>query len=138
MKIYNKPINKNEVFCCSLKAAKAVFNDTEISLNFAGLGRSFAAFAESPIWYYVKRNVKGNIIAELNMTGGFSTAAILSFYVFNNNVFSKEIIELFEGTYLYKLYHIYQEASAVNNCNKNKLAVVELYDGQLKLHDVWL
>jgi len=138
MKIYKKPINKNEAFCCSLKAAKEAFKDTEISLNFAGLGRNFAVFGESPIWYYMKRNIKGHIIAELNMTGGFSTAAILSFYVFNNNVLTKEIMELFESTYLCKLYQIYQETSVVNNCNKHKLVVIELFDGKLKLHDVWL
>ena len=67
MKIDSRPLNKGETFCCSMRAAKELFRNYNITLNFSYLGRDFGTFAETPDRYYVERNVKGRIVSSLYM-----------------------------------------------------------------------
>ena len=56
MQVRVRPLNKGEVFCCSLSAAKKVFKDTGITLNFAYYGRNYSAFDNTFYSSYLASN----------------------------------------------------------------------------------
>jgi hypothetical protein len=121
-----------------VKKAKDLFRDTEIQLDFAYLGRDFREFAERPVTYYWKRNIKGRIIASLYMSIK-QKKPILSFRVLKENVFSNELKTEFEQSFLQEFYDVY-----IKQLNENALTgkeifmCVELLDGKLIKHLITL
>ncbi|MDR1939361.1 MAG: hypothetical protein LBQ40_01015 [Clostridiales bacterium] len=113
--------NKNEMLCCSVKAAKAVFKDTAIHLDFACFAKHFRMDYEDPVRRYVKKNIKGKVICALNM-GIREESPILSFYLLKEQDFSNELKAEFEENHLpdfYKTYinHLKEQSPIVKKTN---------------------
>lgn len=134
MKVYVRPLNKGETFCCSVKEVKEIFKDTEAILHFAFFGRNYSTFAETPDGYYLKNKIKGYVIAASQMEARRKNP-IIGFYVLRNNMFSIEMKKEFSQKYLPEFYNLYQEMQNVKGMQEiTKLILVELLDGKLILH----
>ena len=135
MKISVRPLNKGEIFCCSMKSAKMVFKNTNVHLDFSYLGRDYATFAETPDSYYMKKRIKGRIVASFYAHSNTDNA-ILSFYVVKESDFSPNLKDEFESTYLLKLYDEYlQQIAKEYPSDRTKMMLVELYNGELFFHE---
>lgn len=104
MQIYKRQINKNEIFCCSLKDAKELFRDTEVNLQFAYPLRDYEYFYQ--YMSFLKKHVKGKVIASMEMAA-HQTDPSLSFYVLNEKEFSEELKKEFKSNVLPKFYQFY-------------------------------
>lgn len=134
MKIQIRPLNKGETFCCSVRAAKEMFKNTDINLNFAFYSRDYGTFAHSPDAYYLKNNIKGRVIAAL-YAHNKTTHTNLSFYVIKKNEFTQKIIEDFEKSFLPKFYDFYHNHLQIESLSdKTAMMLVELYKHQLIMH----
>ena len=58
MKVYSRPLNDGEMFCTSIKAAKSVFQNTEVKLCFGEFGRQYNPYKNEFGYGYYKKNIK--------------------------------------------------------------------------------
>ena len=139
MKIDSRPLNKGETFCCSMRAAKELFRNYDITLNFSCYGRDFGTFAETPDRYYVERNVKGRIVSSLYMRTN-DKSAILSFYVLKEENYSPELRTQYEKEFLPEHLKMYKELTKDPGAKKvdDKIMLVTLKDGKFNLYETTL
>ena len=139
MKIDSRPLNKGETFCCSMRAAKELFRNYDITLNFSCYGRDFGTFAETPDRYYVERNVKGRIVSSLYMRTN-DKSAILSFYVLKEENYSPELRTQYEKEFLPEHLRMYKELTKDPEAKKidDKMMLVTLKDGKFNLYETTL
>jgi len=134
MEIKKGSLNKGETFCVSVKSVKEVFKSTNILLNFAWTSRYAGAFLESPLAYYMKRNIKGKIIAAMHMSAR-QERPVLSFYIMRDNAEIEWIKRDFELNYLNKFRELYDELVHYSLIDlPSYYMCVEFIDGKLKLH----
>ena len=135
MKVDVRPLNKGETFCCSVKRAKEMFKDTEVHLNFAFFGRIYGTFAETPDAYFMKKNIRGQVVSAMYIYSGVA-ASMLSFYVVKQNEFPHILKVRYETAFLPEIFRIYQEQMKKNALiNQVKLVLVEVYQNQLIMHE---
>ena len=139
MRILSRPLNKGETFCCSMRAAKELFRNYDITLNFSYLGRDFGTFAETPDRYYVERNVKGRIVSSLYMYTN-QARPILSFYVLKEENYSPELRTQYEKEFLPEHLRMYKELTKNPEAKKidDKIMLVTLKDGKFNLYETTL
>ena len=138
MKVYTKMINKGEVFCCSVKDVKSIFNDTAIILNFGALGsRDFKPWHSALNPGYFNKNITGIVIAGLKMCNR-QEDPIFSFFVLRQEEWTNELRKEFNEKYLTQLHKFYTEMfnSTSPIYGPEVFKCVELRDKQLILHTV--
>lgn len=135
MEIKSRPLNRGECFPCSFNQAKAIFKNTTVFLDFAYLGRNYCAFANSKAGFYLQNKIKGYIILSMYMQPKDSRP-ILSFYVLNDRFFNSQLQEEVVHKYLPEYYRFYQTQLAGSIIDDKNLMLVELIDGQLRLHKI--
>ena len=134
MKVVVRRLNSGEVFPCTVKSAKSIFNQTEVTLNFAQYGRDFGTFSNTPDRFFVQRNVKGHIIASMYAHVGV-TNAMLSFYVIKQKDYGLPQIERFEKEILPSFYDFYSKIIKSNDIfGSCYIMLVELLDGNLNVY----
>lgn len=134
MQVRVRPLNKGEVFCCSLSAAKKVFKDTGITLNFAYYGRNYSAFDNTFYSSYLASNIKGYIIAFMSMESNYDHP-ILSFYALRETMFSPLMRREFEAKYLPEFLHLYNKQMSDKTLKTiTEFIIVELWDGKMVFH----
>ena len=133
MRVVKRNINKGEVFPCTFKTAKSIFNNTDVELNFACYGRDFGTFANTPDRFYVKHNVKGKVVAAMYIRNKYPNP-LLNFYVLKSAEYSDELRVVFERDCLQEFYSLYNRASAGELTQETHLMLVALYNGKLVIH----
>ena len=134
MKIRVRPLNNGESFCCSVKAAKHIFQDTGVILNFAFHSRDYGTFAHTPAAYYFKNHIKGRVVASLYAHSD-TEDSILSFYVLKQETISLKLKCEFETVYLPRFLDFYHSQLKKNTLSDSvAMMLVELYNGQYILH----
>lgn len=135
MQVKVRPLNQGETFCCSVKKAKEVFQETSIYLDFSYLGRDFCMFAESPIWYFYKKNIRGRVLSSMRMSENYPEP-LLSFYVVKEKDFDNLLKKQYEDKFLPEYYRLYKEMTNVKQpAGIEKIMLVELVDGNLLIHE---
>lgn len=135
MYVEYRPCNANEKFPCSVKKAKDVFRDTEVTLNFS---RSFGTFLNSPSAFFLKKQILGRVVASMYMTPG-RKRPLLSFFVCKSCDMSEKLRREFEDVYLQECYSFYKEfVDMLDLTSPTYLMVVELLEGKLKSHKIKL
>ena len=135
MKVDVRPLNKGETYCCSVKQAKYLFRETQVSLNFAFTGREFKTVYEHPIYHFVNRNIKGKIIAYA-WIGVREANALLNFFSLKESEFSNDLKEEFELKFLSQFYDLYiKQLSDQSPIHVQRIFMcVELFNGKLIKH----
>lgn len=136
MKVYFRPLNSNEIFPCSVRKAKEIFRNTDVTLSFAYGCRIYGAFLNTPPAFYLKNKIKGRVIADTTMYPRLKNMHI-SFFVIKAKDYNAQLQKEFEEKYLMEFYRLYESMlndSTLNN--KGVSMLVELIDGKLKLHVV--
>ena len=108
MKIYSRPLNDGEMFCTSIKAAKSVFQDTEVKLCFGEFGRQYNPYKNEFGYGYYKKNIKGTVVASMILHPGVKSP-LLGFYVIKSDSISDSMKDYFETDVLCKLRRIYDD-----------------------------
>lgn len=109
MIIVNKrSLNEGETFCCNIHDAKMIFNenyfiDIDFRLNFGHVSREFQPWPN--IYSFVRKNVKGNVIAYMVLDTKKRSGGI-NFYVIKSKDFNDEKRKQFKKTILPKLREI--------------------------------
>ena len=134
MEIKTRPLNTGETFACSFKKAKDVFKNTKVVLNFAYTGRDYGAFANTPSASYLKRNIKGRVIAFMCLYPS-KERGMLCFFVIKKHDFNEPLKLDFEENFLPLFYDFYKKLSSDLSLNTvSEVMLVELIGGKLKLH----
>lgn len=136
MKVYFRPLNSNEIFPCSVRKAKEIFRNTDVTLSFAYGCRIYGAFLNTSPAFYLKNKIKGRVIADTTMYPRLKNMHI-SFFVIKAKDYNAQLQKEFEEKYLMEFYRLYESMlndSTLNN--KGISMLVELIDGKLKLHVV--
>ncbi len=141
MTIKSMPLNKGEVCCCSKKAAKDIFADTDVILDFGC--RNYSTFAHTPDAYYRMRNIKGRVLVSFYMTERYPNPMIHFHVIPVKENFSEELRKEAEEIYLPAFKRLYQKMKAFQNpidfpLTHTKVMLLELLDGKLKLHEYQL
>lgn len=136
MKVKIRPLNKGELFPCTLKRAKELFEETAVILDFAHTGRTYVTFANTPSGFYLKNEIKGIVIASMYMYPGIKDP-LLSFFVLKKTEFTFQLQDEFENKYLPEFYNFYHLLSNAGS-GESQTLLVELIDGKLRLHRVRL
>ena len=102
MKVYSRPLNDGEMFCTSIKAAKSVFQNTEVKLCFGEFGRQYNPYKNEFGYGYYKKNIKGTVVASMILHPGVNSP-LLGFYVVKSYSISDSMKDYFEKDILYKL-----------------------------------
>lgn len=134
MEIKIRPLNKGEIFPCSIRSAKKVFSDTPVILNFAYTSRIYGTFSHTPPAYYLKNKINGTVIAS-SCIHPREKQILLSFFVLKETQYTDELRKEFESKYLLEFYKLYKEM--LDNTTLNEKAIlmlVELVDDKLKSH----
>lgn len=108
MKVYSRPLNDGEMFCTSIKAAKSVFQNTEVKLCFGEFGRKYNPYKNEFGYGYYKKNIKGTVVASMILHPGVNSP-LLGFYVVKSYSISDSMKDYFEKDILYKLRRLYDE-----------------------------
>ena len=131
MKIYYRKYNKGELYCCSLKAVKEKFKNTDVKMNFGSFRRKYVPLSNEIGYSYYKKHIKGIVISRFYMEYG-SCNPMISFYIVNENDYSLILQKKFENEILQQVLDFYNENVILNNRYASLL--VELFDGQLIIH----
>lgn len=135
MRITVRPLNDGETICCTVKKAKEIFGDTDVTIDFAYYDRHFGTFANTKDRFYVDRYVKGRVVASMYAHGGVSET-ILGLYVVKKVELTEDLRQQFENVFLEKFYEFYQRTvSDPLGVALSKCMLVELYDGKFKVHE---
>ena len=133
MKIYSKPVNNGETFCCRMKPVKDLFRNTPISISFAGLGREYGAWINTPYYAYMKNRIKGRVVCEMTLTSGCNNA-ILCFYPLKNELITDNLKRQFEQEFLPQIFEFYNANRYDENITKRELLLtVEIRNSQFYL-----
>jgi hypothetical protein len=135
MEIKKRPLNKGEYFPCSFSQAKAIFQNTDVFLDFAYLGRCYSAFQNTQEGFYLKNKIKGYVVLSMHMEPKYPRP-ILSFYVVNDKVFNPHLQDEIVNKYLPEFYSFYQMQAQSPLMDGKNLMLLEVIDGTLKLHKV--
>jgi len=108
MKVYSRPLNDGEMFCTSIKAAKSVFQNTEVKLCFGEFGRQYNPYKNEFGYGYYKKNIKGTVVASMILHPGVNSP-LLGFYVVKSYSISDSMKDYFEKDILCKLRQLYDE-----------------------------
>ena len=134
MKVVVRSLNSGETFPCTVKSAKSIFHQTEVTLNFAKYGRDFGTFSNTPDNFFVQRHVKGHIIASMYAHVGV-TKAMLSFYVIKQKDYGLSQIQRFEEECLPRFYDFYNKIIKSNDIfGACYIMLAELLDGNLNFY----
>lgn len=133
MQIKSRAINNKETFCCSFKKAKELFKNTDVVLSFGYTSRSFGTFVGTPDYYYVKRNIKGKILASM-YSYSIEQTPLLCFFPTAKAEFNEKLRQVFEETYLPKFYDIYLNRVPNEKASKTKVLLIEFVENTLKEH----
>lgn len=133
MKIISRPLNSGECFPCSMKKAKTLFADTNVTLNFAHSSRVYDTFKNTFDMFYLKNNIKGRVISSMYMYPGESNP-FLSFYVLKKKDYPEEIQQEFEEKYLNLYIDFYNEMMDKITPYVSHVMLVEYRDNRLFLH----
>ena len=106
MKIESRPINNGETFCCSIKAAKEIFNNTSVTLSFAFVGPHVSFIGHGPFNPWCRKNVKGNVVAIMNTYPNVSNCTLF-FFVEKEAKMTSELKKQFEQEFLPKFFNNY-------------------------------
>ena len=89
MKIRTRVLNPGETFCCRISSFKKYFSETTLVGHFADLGREYAVFLNSFEDTYLKKNVKGYVIASTTMCCLYDEPAVC-FYAIPKQYFDEK------------------------------------------------
>ena len=138
MKFTSRPLNRGEIFPCSSKSAKDMFKDTTIHLHFANISRDFGTFANTFDYFYVRKNVSGQIIASMYMYP-IQEHPILSFYVLKQKEYPYRLQQEFEHMVLPQILSFYHERRCDTiNKERTKVLLVELIDKTFAMHTFFM
>jgi len=96
------------MFCTSIKAAKSVFQNTEVKLCFGEFGRQYNPYKNEFGYGYYKKNIKGTVVASMILHPGVNSP-LLGFYVVKSYSISDSMKDYFEKDILCKLRQLYDE-----------------------------
>ena len=133
MQVKTRTLNDGETFCCSLQKAKELFKNTDTVLNFGYTSRNFGTFVGTPDYYYVKKNIKGKVLASM-YSYSVEQTTMLSFYPVSKSKLNENLKQVFEKIYLPKFYDIYINRVPNEKAIKTKVLIVELVENGLKEH----
>lgn len=134
MEVHVRPLNKGEIFPCSVKSAKKLFKDTEVNLNFAYTSRVYGTFLNTPDMFYSKNNIRGIVLSSMHISAGY-TQPTISFFVIKSSSYNLNLQKEFEASFLPQYLELYK--SMVNEKVQNSettVMLVELVNDNLKLH----
>ena len=132
MKVYSRSINTGETFCTSLKAAKSIFENTEVKLCFGEFSREYNPHQNEIGFGYYKKNIAGQVVAHMVLEYGVN-CPLLKFYVIKSNIISVSLKDDFEHNVLPALFYLYIQFH--NNMMLQKQVVwVELLNNSFKIH----
>ena len=134
MKVLSRPLNKGETFPCSIRSAKELFKDTDVTLNFSYTARTYGTFVNTPDMFYCRNNIRGVILSSMYMYT-CNHDAMLSFYVVKSNKFNRDLQTEYESEFLPQYLQLYKRLVVVGPHNsETTVMLVELVDNALKLH----
>ena len=90
MKVYSRPINTGETFCTSIKAAKSLFENTDVKLCFGEFRRQYNPYTNEFGFGYYKKNIYGTVVATMTLEPNVK-CALISFYILKPNTFSMSL-----------------------------------------------
>lgn len=133
MKINYLSVNRNQLYCMSVKKAKEYFKDTDLSIFFCSNARfSFESFRISKY----SKEIKGQIICVLIANSGSSFGQI-DFYAISKAQFSDTVKKEFTNELLPELYAFYDEQKNDKTMIKKEwLFIVELQNEKLIKHKI--
>ena len=131
MKIYS--YKTKEHFCCSIKKVKEFFSNTEIHVSFGFLSKQYCTSIKSPNHYFYKKNIKGQVIADLQMENGMKSP-IIGFYSFKlKGQDYLSIVNEFENEILPKIHSFYIEHLNEKDDNNDYIFLVDLIDDKMNI-----
>ena len=113
--------------------AKDLFADTNVTLNFAHTGRIYGTFKNTFDMFYLKNNIKGQVISSMYISPGESDP-FFSFYVLKKKDYPEEIMQEFEEKFLNLYLDFYNEMMTENETSVCHVMLVEYRDNKLFLH----
>ncbi len=134
MEVHVRPLNKGEVFPCSVKSAKELFKGTEVNLNFAYTSRVYGTFLNTPDMFYLKNNIRGIVLSSMYMSAGYVQPTI-SFFVIKSSSYNLTLKKEFETSFLPQYLQLYKSMidEKVQN-SETTVMLVELVNDNLKVH----
>ena len=133
MKINYRPLNSGESFYTSVKAAKAIFKNTEIKLCFGAYGRQYCPYKNEFGYGYYKKNIHGTVVATTFLHPGVKYT-LLNFYVVKSESISSTLRDIFENDILHKLYDLYSQICLDCSSPRSTMIFVELLNGKFYIH----
>lgn len=133
MKVKSRPLNNGECFPCSMKKAKEIFADANVELDFSSVSRIYGTFKNTFDMYYLKNNIKGQVIASMYMYPKYNLPS-LHFYVLKKQNYPEEIRREFEEDYLKLYLDFYNEMMNTTAPYICHVMLTEYRDGKLVLH----
>lgn len=134
VKVSVRPLNKGEMFCCSIKAVKDLFGNSDVHADFAYYGRDYRTMVGTVYDAYHKKYIKGRVISSFEMQSDLQNP-ILAFYVVREKDFTTSLKREFESTCLPELFKLYTELRNESNIiNSSKCMLVELYNNKIIVH----
>jgi len=133
MKIRTRVTNSEETFCCRISSFKKYFSNTTLIGHFADLGREYAVFLNTYHDTYMKKNVKGIIVASTTMCCLYDEPGV-SFYIIPKKYFDDNKKDEFEKTFFPMIMDIYTKTRTENQYAPMVTLLVELRDGILIPH----
>ena len=131
MKIYS--YKTNQKFCCSIKKVKDYFSKTDIHISFGFLTKQYSTPIPDRNHYFCKNNIKGQVIASLQMVNGMSSP-ILSFYAIKPKYGEYEYVKTeFENNVLPIIYSFYLAHLLEKKDHLQYILLVDLCDNVLKV-----
>lgn len=133
MKIQTSALNVGETFPCRISSFKKYFSDTTLIGHFADLGREYSVFLNTYHETYLRKNVKGYVIASATMCCLYNEPGVF-FYVVHSKDFSEEKKEEFERTFFPIIMDMYQKTRTESQYDPMLTLLIELRDGNMISH----
>ena len=134
MKIHSRPINAGETFCTSIKHAKSIFSDTDVTLDFGAFSRYYAPHKNEIGFGYYDKKIEGSVVAQMILHRGVDCSQ-LHFFVVKNEHMSLEMKKIFEDQILQKLFEMYNQHCASNFAQQKDTVIwVELLNDKFYIH----
>ena len=133
MKIRTRALNPGETFCCRISSFKKYFSKTTLRGHFADLGREYAVFLNSFEDTYLKKNVKGYVIASTTMCCLYDEPAVC-FYAIPKQYFDEKKKEEFERSFFPIIMDIYQKTRTESQYDPMVTFLVEYLEGNMIPH----
>lgn len=133
MRIRTRVINDGETFCCRISSFKKYFSETTLTGNFAYLGREYAVFLNTYHDTFLKRNVKGYVIASTTMCCSYDEPAVC-FYVVPSKYFDDKKKEEFESICFPIIMDIYQKTRVESRYDQMVTFLAEYREDKIISH----